>query len=604
MGFAEAPMKHSPRPRASLGVAAIALVLPWISPAQGGVGGAIGGHGHGDCITPAERAAAQSAVEAFLAANPQPEGPGVAPAFPIWPQGGNLFGDLYAGSFVDLDPTPGIIAFTCGPHTRDTHGGTDADIKFFGEQAIGVPVVAAQDGTVAATHDGEPDMNTQLLGQISNYVIVAHAGGRQSWYWHLKNGSVAVSAGQVVKAGQQIGLTASSGNSGGPHLHWEVQDSGVVKEPWAGPCRPGPSLFVNQPAYDGGMWVRDFAFMRQPPQQNGSDSYPFTPTRTSHFAATDPLVYFWILVQNPPAGSMYKVRWKRPNGTVSYESGPWPLNNPAWSYAWWWFTWNVWEMATIHGTWRLEFELNGAIAANVPFDVLPTFDPAYNRPPEPITVSMDPPAPGAGAAIACRVGGSLFLDDLDWDIVRYQYVWKVNGQTVRSVTSAGRADFIPHHLASVGQTVTCDVTPSDGLLTGATVTGTAAIQGLAQDHPTVSLSQGGVVTLAIDLGAAYAGATYVTGGSLSGTSPGIVAAPGVVVPLVYDSWTSNMLTYPNSPPYSAMLGALDPQGAGKTIITVPAGLPPGYAGAAIWHASIALGTPWLATNAVMLTAVP
>ena len=186
------------------------------------------------------------------------------------------------------------------------------------------------------------------------------------------------------------------------------------------------------------MYVRDFAFSRTAP--TAADSYPFPGPRCSHFAMTDGNLYFWILVNNVPANQMYTVRFKRPDGTTSFQSGPWRLNNPQWNYAWWWFNWYVFEMHTIAGTWTLEFELNGNVVMAAPIDVLPTFNPSYNHAPEPITISIDPPFPGAGDSIACKVGGSLALDDRDWDIVRYQYVWKVNGQTVRAVTSAGKAD--------------------------------------------------------------------------------------------------------------------------------------------------------------------
>ena len=65
-----------------------------------------------------------------------------------------------------------------------------------------------------------------------------------------------------------------------------------------------------------------------------------------------------------------------------------------------------------------------------------------------------------------------------------------------------------------------------------------------------------------------------------------------------------MVDFPNSPPYSASIGVLDAQGIARTHLTVPAGLPPAWAGAMAWHASLAIGTPWLASNAVVLTAVP
>ncbi|MFI9629673.1 peptidoglycan DD-metalloendopeptidase family protein [Streptomyces sp. NPDC052042] len=58
-------------------------------------------------------------------------------------------------------------------------------------------------------------------GAYGNQVVVKHADGRYSQYGHLS--SISVSAGQSVGAGQQIGLSGSTGNSTGPHLHFEVR---------------------------------------------------------------------------------------------------------------------------------------------------------------------------------------------------------------------------------------------------------------------------------------------------------------------------------------------------------------------------------------------
>jgi hypothetical protein len=366
-----------------------------VSGQQPGLGGTVASapSSHADCIPAAERLAAQQQVQAFWQMHGVPEGPSAPPTFPVFPQGGNLWEDLFIGDFVDLDPAGGILAWNCSAHTRDGHRGADSEIRTFGEQAIGVPVFAAADGVVSAAQDGFPDMNTFPSGQAGNFVIVSHAGGRDSWYFHLKNGSVAVSAGQAVKCGQQIGLTASSGNSAGPHLHFEVQDSLAVVEPWAGACRPGPSLFTNQPAYQGSLFVGDFAVSRTIPS---ASPYPFSPPRSSHVVTTDPQIYFWVLVHNVPANSDYLVRFKRPDGSLSFQSGPWGFGNPEWNYAWWWFQWTVFEMATLPGTWTLELELNGQLVVTAPIDVLPAFDPNHNRPPAPISVSIEPPAPGAG----------------------------------------------------------------------------------------------------------------------------------------------------------------------------------------------------------------
>ncbi|AZK97559.1 M23 family metallopeptidase [Streptomyces tsukubensis] len=58
-------------------------------------------------------------------------------------------------------------------------------------------------------------------GAYGNEVVVQHTDGTYSQYAHLS--SLSVSAGQSVDGGQQIGLSGSTGNSSGPHLHLEVR---------------------------------------------------------------------------------------------------------------------------------------------------------------------------------------------------------------------------------------------------------------------------------------------------------------------------------------------------------------------------------------------
>jgi murein DD-endopeptidase MepM/ murein hydrolase activator NlpD len=54
-----------------------------------------------------------------------------------------------------------------------------------------------------------------------NEVVIQHDDGHYSQYAHLS--SLGVSSGQSVTGGQQIGLVGSTGNSTGPHLHFEVR---------------------------------------------------------------------------------------------------------------------------------------------------------------------------------------------------------------------------------------------------------------------------------------------------------------------------------------------------------------------------------------------
>ncbi|MGS2591499.1 LysM peptidoglycan-binding domain-containing M23 family metallopeptidase [Streptomyces hebeiensis] len=76
----------------------------------------------------------------------------------------------------------------------------------------GTPVKAVGAGTVVTAGWG---------GSYGNQVVIKHDDGRYSQYGHLS--SLAVSAGQSVGAGQQIGLSGATGNVTGPHLHFEIR---------------------------------------------------------------------------------------------------------------------------------------------------------------------------------------------------------------------------------------------------------------------------------------------------------------------------------------------------------------------------------------------
>lgn len=81
----------------------------------------------------------------------------------------------------------------------------------------GTPVYAAADGVVMVT--------ANLTTSYGTHVIIRHANGMQSYYAHGTRGSICVSPGQIVKKGQQIMLSGNTGNSQGPHLHFEVRVS-------------------------------------------------------------------------------------------------------------------------------------------------------------------------------------------------------------------------------------------------------------------------------------------------------------------------------------------------------------------------------------------
>ena len=117
----------------------------------------------------------------------------------IWPEPNAQISQGFGPTTLWFEPPYGIY-----PHF---HTGIDMVAPF------GSPVYAADDGVVA------------LVGSSSsgygNYVVIAHAGGFDTLYGHLS--SILVKSGQRVTQGTPVGLEGSTGNSTGPHLHFELR---------------------------------------------------------------------------------------------------------------------------------------------------------------------------------------------------------------------------------------------------------------------------------------------------------------------------------------------------------------------------------------------
>ena len=221
-----------------------------------------------DGLAPEQAAAIDRAIDAHhrragYASTPKV---GEAVAFPFFPQAGILGRDLFLNNFTDQDSASGLVRdWDCSDYTYDGHQGHDSLIRSFREQAIGVPIFAVLPGTVVDTHDGEPDMNQVWdPANHANYVVVDHGGGLTTTYLHMKSGSVAVSPGETVTAGTQLGLTGSSGFSDWPHLHLETRQDNHWIEPSTGPCRSGGSMWESQPPVVRDGYVADAYLSRGP----------------------------------------------------------------------------------------------------------------------------------------------------------------------------------------------------------------------------------------------------------------------------------------------------------------------------------------------------
>ncbi|WP_243084001.1 M23 family metallopeptidase [Streptomyces sp. 891-h] len=103
-----------------------------------------------------------------------------------------------------------------GVNWMSIHTGIDFPVSY------GTPVMAATDGTVTTKHDVS----------YGNMAVVTAKDGTQTWYCHLSSNKIR--SGEV-KAGDVIAYSGNSGNSTGPHLHFEVHPGGgsaVDPIPW------------------------------------------------------------------------------------------------------------------------------------------------------------------------------------------------------------------------------------------------------------------------------------------------------------------------------------------------------------------------------------
>ena len=105
----------------------------------------------------------------------------------------------------------GWITATAYYSSGKFHGAVDYGVS------VGTTVVAAADGVVMST--------ANLTNSYGTYVVIRHSNGLQSYYAHGTRGSIVVSPGDTVKQGQKIMLSGNTGNSTGPHLHFEVRKS-------------------------------------------------------------------------------------------------------------------------------------------------------------------------------------------------------------------------------------------------------------------------------------------------------------------------------------------------------------------------------------------
>jgi murein DD-endopeptidase MepM/ murein hydrolase activator NlpD len=128
--------------------------------------------------------------------------------------GSGVAGPVRQGSGSLIWPANGSISSGFGMRWGRLHAGIDIPLP------VGTGIRAADSGSVAIAG---------WVGGYGNYICVQHGGSLSTCYGHLS--SIGVSVGQSVSQGQVIGSSGNTGNSTGPHLHFETRVNGNPVDP-------------------------------------------------------------------------------------------------------------------------------------------------------------------------------------------------------------------------------------------------------------------------------------------------------------------------------------------------------------------------------------
>lgn len=263
-----------------------------------------------------------------------------------------------------------VLDYNCGDRTYDqangyNHAGTDIFIWPFPWQKMAqnaVQIVAAAPGVIIGKSDGNYDQNCAFCSGSCNWnaVYVQHADGSVAWYGHMKTGSLTAKAvGQSVALGEYLGAVGSSGNSTGPHLHFEVYTSNAytqLVDPWAGPCNAlngFTSWWAAQQAYRVPTLNKIMTHGSEPASGTcpGSESVNqrlnFLPGQT---------LYVGSYYRDNLNGTSATHRLYRPDNSLWAS---WTQNFTAtYNVSWWWYSRTL-PSSGGDGVWRYEVTYNG-----------------------------------------------------------------------------------------------------------------------------------------------------------------------------------------------------------------------------------------------------
>lgn len=234
--------------------------------------------------------------------------------------------------YVDHDPGPDRLDYTCGRLSKDGDNGTDFRVRDYPAMQRGVTVVAAASGVVKGARDGIPDISVRQAGpdavrgrEAGNGVVIDHGDGWETQYSHLKQGSVRVAVGDSVAAGQPLGLIGLSGNTEFPHVEFAVRHQGQPIDPFVGQVdgfscggvtRPlwSPEALSVLPYRASGPLISGFAAERPVAENARQGAYA-----ADRLPDAAPVLVFWADVWGAMAGDVQRFVITGPGGRIVHR---------------------------------------------------------------------------------------------------------------------------------------------------------------------------------------------------------------------------------------------------------------------------------------------
>ena len=264
--------------------------------------------------------------------------------------------------------------WNCGARTYDqangyNHAGIDIFTWPFSWKKVddnAVEIRAAAPGTIVFKSDGNFDRNCAFGNGDWNAVYIRHSDNSVAWYGHMKNGSLTTKiVGDTVIAGEKLGIVGSSGNSTGPHLHFELYNAAnQLQDPFQGTCNTlnANSWWITQEPYRNSR-------LNALKTQSGPPVFPACPaTETTNeknvFQRGETIVTAGYY-RDQIAGQLTQYSMIDPSGTVVQN---WSLTSPqVYDASYWYWTWTIAANAP-QGNWKLR-AIHNSVTYETPFVV-------------------------------------------------------------------------------------------------------------------------------------------------------------------------------------------------------------------------------------------